>query len=238
MAIPENLKPCKTEKVCDDADATIYPIMKHLVEVDKLSETKAGDETELIYDGSVTSDQARMIYRRRKPSRTRVQKDKPLKKRTKEKAKIPLAVITEAIKNDDISDADLKPVLDQVSMKVAAGTISTKVTTRLAGAHDIIAKKNKPVRNKPKKSLIEKVTEAFTTMQYNLESVLGKGKQSITKGDRKMLTTAFMHGLPNFLRTLIWMGIDIDEASKRAKRQHQKELENGKSRKDHPRLEK
>lgn len=236
MTIPENLIPCKTEKVCDDADATIYPIMKHLVEVDKLSEHKAGDQTEIIYDRTVTSAQARMIYRRRKPG-TPVPVSKPVKKQTKEKVKIPLTVIAEAIKNDDISDVDLKPILDEVSMKVAAGKISTKVTARLAGAHDTKSKSKKPPRNKPKKSLVEKVTEAFTTMQYNLESVLGKGKQSVTKGERKMLTTAFMHGLPNFLRTLIWMGIDIDEALKRAKAQHQKELESGKNRKNHPRLE-
>jgi hypothetical protein len=236
MPIPENLKPCKTEKVCDDADATIYPIMKHLVEVDKMSEHKAGDETEIIYDGNVTSDQARMIYRRRKPG-TRVPVVKPLKKRTKKEVKIPLAVITEAVKNDEIADADLKLFEDVVSMKVAAGKISTTVTARLAGAHDTKSKSKRPPRNKPKKGLVEKVTEAFTMMQYNLESVLGKGKQSIKPGERKMLTTAFMHGLPNFLRTLIWMGIDIDEALKRAKAQHQKELESGKNRKNHPRLE-
>ena len=90
MPIPENLKPCKTEKVCDDADATIYPMMKHLVEVEKLSERKAGDEVEIEYDGTVTSDQARMIYRRRKPGKpgTRVPaSSKPVKKHTKPETK-------------------------------------------------------------------------------------------------------------------------------------------------------
>ena len=236
MPIPENLIPCKTQKVCDDADATIYPIMKHLVEVDKLSEHKAGDETKKIYDGTVTSSQARMIYRRRKPG-TPVPVSKPVKKHTKKEVKIDLEKIRAAIEKDDIADSDLKPFLDDISMKVAAGKISTTVTARVAGAHQVSQQKKNPPREKPKKSLVEKVTEAFTMMQYNLEGVLGKGKQSIKPGERKMLTTAFMHGLPNFLRTLIWMGINIDEALKRAKRQYRKEMTNGKSSQNNPRLE-
>ena len=59
--------------------------------------------------------------------------------------------------------------------------------------------------------------------------------------DHYLLADSFMVRAPSLslkILTEITMSEDLDEALKRAKAQHRKELESGKNRKDHPRLEK
>jgi hypothetical protein len=236
---PINLKHCET--FCNQTQ--VYPAMKHLIEDKGMSQRKASDTVAELTKGKVTSSRARHVYHTRTPTDEVARTGHPNNTEEKEEP-LPLeaeAIVDyfiEAVLKDKCEDDKLKQALDTVSRKVAVGKVSTKVTSNIAAVHDSKTKRRDSKKEKPKKSLIVKVTEAFTMMQYNLEAVLAKGTKSITKGERKMITTAFMHGLPNFLRTLIWMGIDLDEALKRARAQHKKELENGKNRKNNPRLEK
>ena len=232
---PINLKECET--FCNEQQ--VYPAMKHLIEVEKMSQRKAGDTVEEFTKGKVTSNRARHVYQARTPTASMVNKvaqtgqsNKTLKKHTKPEINVHLDAFKEAIQSDDISDKDLKSVFDTASEKVALGRISTKATASIAAAHKLKAKKNNPQPQKPKKSLVERVTNAFHFVATHMDAIMGKGPKKLTVKERRMFDTEVRRLLPYFLRTLLHMGVDLDNVIKEAIADYRKELQDGKDQQD------
>lgn len=63
--LPDHLKPCWTEKKCDDNDETIFPMMRYYVVDEGYSEREAAKLVAKEYDGKVTAERARQVYIRR-----------------------------------------------------------------------------------------------------------------------------------------------------------------------------
>jgi hypothetical protein len=135
----------------------------------------------------------------------------------------------------------LKPVLDLVSEKMAIDRISPKVSASVAAVHKDKTKKKGPSKAKPQKSLVERVTNSFLFAATHLDAVLGKGAKAITAKDRRMLSKEVRRALPYFLRTLLHMGVDLDNVLKEALRDFKsevKEVQIGKNTQNYRRLEK
>jgi hypothetical protein len=237
VSCPINLRQC--ESYCNDKQ--IYPAMKYLVQEKKMSENAAGKQVERITEGKVTSNRARKVYRIRTPKPDKAGRtansDKTSEKETKPETKIQLGDIQEAIANDEIADVDLKPVLDVISQKIAMDKISTKVSSNVAAVHKDKVGRARPSPAKPKKSLVEKVTNSFLFVATHLDAVLGKGPKALSAKDERMLNSEVRRALPYFLRTLLHMGVDLDNVLKEALKDYRKEIGDGKNRENYRRLE-
>ena len=137
----------------------VYPTMKILVEERGMTKNAAGNKVEEITKCKVTSNRAQKVYNIRTPKKKKEKvsrtansekatrtgtPDKPEKTHTKEDVKIPLVTIQAAIENDEISDEDLKTVVDAVSRKVSVGKVSTEVSSTVAAVHKLKTKKKTP----------------------------------------------------------------------------------------------
>ena len=108
-----------------------------------ISKTEAFQALEKFYNSigvKITFSGVKGKYYRAKEKVTDVTLPKPLRKHTKPEVKKQLNDLVSAIDNDEVSDDDVKKIVDKVADKVENGSYSKRVCTK---AHTAVRKVNK-----------------------------------------------------------------------------------------------
>jgi hypothetical protein len=127
---------------------------------------------------------------------------------TPAETKIKLSDVQEAIRNDEISDDDLKVVVDTVAEAVEKGEVSPRVLSKSKATFKATAKSYGSPKNK-KYSDIVKMVNLFHKFLGKLDAVRGAGAENISKADRDTMDHEFKLMVPRLLRLLDWMDIDL-----------------------------
>jgi hypothetical protein len=208
MSLPANLEPCTTEKLCDDNDVTIFPMMVHFIEVEKMSERGAGDAVSVKYPkGKVSPERARKIYYDRKGG-TDVPVEKPLRKQTVPEVKKQLVKVVKEIKSAKVSDDDIKKLDIVIATAITEGTSAVRVGTATATAVKNATKKKGGVEPKP----IDNFKKLNNHMKAAIDglTLFAEGTMEPETEDEAEYAKAILAKAANFIIQYARLGADIE----------------------------
>lgn len=132
-------------------------------------------------------------------------------RQTKAEVKEDLNIVVKAIETAEVSEKDLKTIVDTVAQVVEKQKVSPRV---LFQANKVFARSATKIYGPPKirkESDIKIMVDLFHRFLDRLDKVTGTGPEKMSQDDRLTMNSEFKLMVPRFLRLLDWMGIDLQE---------------------------